>query len=275
MYFAEDYNASSPTILPNYISNGRNATLSGTTVTKSTASGNGATAPITFISGTTGSIITFPSGSIPDTFTILSLTRYTTTGTKIGTATTQKLAFWNATPIVQPTASTAIDTLLTNTGLRASGGGANFDTPITASIISASAFIGNLSGSATSASYATTSSYATNFVVEGTLVINETLTDSATINSSIVGSNNLFTQATGSYTSAFGKYTISNGSNARAGEFMTVWNGTTTTYTDTSTTDIGNTADITFTSAIVSSNIQIDAVAASSGWTIKMLTTFI
>ena len=28
-----------------------------------------------------------------------------TTGTKIGTATTQKLAFWNATPVVQPTAS--------------------------------------------------------------------------------------------------------------------------------------------------------------------------
>jgi hypothetical protein len=28
----------------------------------------------------------------------------TTTGTKIGTGTTQKLAFWNATPVVQPTA---------------------------------------------------------------------------------------------------------------------------------------------------------------------------
>jgi len=27
----------------------------------------------------------------------------TTTGTKIGTATTQKLAFWNKTPIIQPT----------------------------------------------------------------------------------------------------------------------------------------------------------------------------
>ena len=28
----------------------------------------------------------------------------TTTGTKIGTATTQKLGFWNATPVVQPAA---------------------------------------------------------------------------------------------------------------------------------------------------------------------------
>jgi hypothetical protein len=214
----------------------------------------------------------------------LNLIIGTTFGSKIGTATTQKIGFWNATPVTQSVSSTAIDTLVERIGLRATGGGANFNTPITASIISASAFTGSLFGTATSASYvlqavsssfSSTSSYATNFVVEGTLVINETLTDSATINSSIVGSNNLFTQATGSYTSAFGKYTISNGSNARAGEFMTVWNGTTTTYTDTSTTDIGNTADITFTSAIVSSNIQIDAVAASSGWTIKMLTTFI
>jgi hypothetical protein len=35
----------------------------------------------------------------------------TTTGTKIGTATTQKLAFWNATPIVQPTTAVAAATL--------------------------------------------------------------------------------------------------------------------------------------------------------------------
>ncbi len=54
----------------------------------------------------------------------------TTTGTKHGTATSQKLSFWNATPIIQPVNTTAIDTLLVNTGLRASGGTANFDTVI-------------------------------------------------------------------------------------------------------------------------------------------------
>lgn len=42
----------------------------------------------------------------------------TTTGTKIATATTQKLGFWNATPIVQPTGN--VMTALTNTGLVAS-----------------------------------------------------------------------------------------------------------------------------------------------------------
>ena len=41
----------------------------------------------------------------------------TTTGTKILTATTQKLGFWNATPIVQPTIAIAAATFVTNTSL--------------------------------------------------------------------------------------------------------------------------------------------------------------
>lgn len=45
----------------------------------------------------------------------------TGTGTKIGTATSQKLGFFNATPVVQPTASTALVTALQNLGLVASG----------------------------------------------------------------------------------------------------------------------------------------------------------
>jgi hypothetical protein len=56
----------------------------------------------------------------------------TATGSKFGTDATQKLAFWNATPVAQPANSTAIDTLLVNTGLRASGGNANFATQIVA-----------------------------------------------------------------------------------------------------------------------------------------------
>ena len=50
----------------------------------------------------------------------------TTTGSKLASAPNQKLAFWNATPIVQPANTVAIDALLVNTGLRASGGIANF-----------------------------------------------------------------------------------------------------------------------------------------------------
>jgi hypothetical protein len=39
----------------------------------------------------------------------------TTTGNKIGTTTTQKIAFWNATPIVQPTTSVTASTFVSNT----------------------------------------------------------------------------------------------------------------------------------------------------------------
>lgn len=39
----------------------------------------------------------------------------TTTGTKIGTANTQKLGFWNTTPIVQPSTSVTAATFVANT----------------------------------------------------------------------------------------------------------------------------------------------------------------
>lgn len=58
-----------------------------------------------------------------------------TNGTYIMSATGQKMGFWGTTPIVQPANTVAIDTLLTNTGLRASGGVANFDTDIKASVV--------------------------------------------------------------------------------------------------------------------------------------------
>jgi hypothetical protein len=66
-----------------------------------------------------------------------------------------------------------------------------------------------------------------------------------------------------------------NGTNARSGEFVAVLNDTNVRYTDSSTTDIGNTEDIIFSAAIVGSDLQINADAASSGWTVRMLTTYL
>lgn len=70
-----------------------------------------------------------PDGSIEFTNSG-SMVFNTTTGTKIGTATTQKLAFYNSTPIVQPANTVAINDVLVNLGLRASGGVSNFTTNI-------------------------------------------------------------------------------------------------------------------------------------------------
>jgi hypothetical protein len=133
-------------------------------------------------------------------------------------------------------------------------------------------FTGQFNGSITTAA---TASHAVNFTIEQKLTLDEALIDFAKITDSVTGTLNLFDQATGSYTSAHGKYTLHNGANARAGEFVTVWNGTSTTYYDNATTDIGTTSDITFQSTIITSQIRIDAVTATSGWTVKMLVTYL
>jgi len=72
IYFAENF---ANNILYDTSGNNRHATTSGT-ILKSTSSGNGATGQITYIYGNTSSTVLFPVGSIPATFTILSLTRY-------------------------------------------------------------------------------------------------------------------------------------------------------------------------------------------------------
>jgi len=131
------------------------------------------------------------------------------------------------------------------------------------------------SNNANTASYsdytvlAATASYADTFSIK------ETITSYAKVNSSIVGSNNLFTSATGSYTAGFLKYTLYNGANARSGEIFAVWNAGSAQYTDVSTFDIGNTSQATFSVAIVSSQVQFNVVTANSGWTIKSIVTYI
>jgi hypothetical protein len=176
--------------------------------------------------------------------------------------------------------------LFTTASSAIGGGGVSGDYVTTSSF---NAYTGsNTSQFAGTSSFALTASYVagtvqnainaqsgSNFVVTNTLSLNGTLTDTATINSTIVGSNNLFQQATGSRTSAHGRYTLYKGTDARAGEFVTVWNGTSTEYYDNSTRDIGDTTDVTFQSLIVTGQIQINAVAASSGWTVKMITTYL
>lgn len=77
--------------------------------------------------GTTGNIFCGGNLSMTDSGAI---TTGGTNGTRIATSTAQKIGFWGATPIVRPANTVAIDTLLVNTGLRASGAYANFDTTI-------------------------------------------------------------------------------------------------------------------------------------------------
>jgi len=126
----------------------------------------------------------------------------------------------------------------------------------------------------TSASYAATSSYATNFTIQNQLIFDQTLTDYASVASSVAGSNNLFTQATGSYTSAFFKYTVSNSTNARTGEMLAVWNGASIQFTDNSTLDIGTTTPVTCSVSLVGGDVLFNVQTNTSGWRIKSIGTF-
>jgi hypothetical protein len=122
---------------------------------------------------------------------------------------------------------------------------------------------------ATTASYALTSSYATTFTLDRSLL------DYSLVNSSTVGSNNVFTQATGSYTSMFINYTAASGSNARAGQVTAVWNGGTVEFNDVSTADIGTTTAVTSSVIVVSGDAQFNIQTNTSGWRIKSTVTFI
>ena len=182
----------------------------------------------------------------------------------------------------------AIEFQVTNTGVRIGNiitdthtvtgslniSGSTTSTSFTGSLFGTSSYASNaLTASyaltATSASYAATAS-----VSSTTFGIGATIQTYGSVASSVTGSNNIFTQNTGSFTSAFFKYTAASGSNTRAGEVISVWNSTTTSYTDFSTVDIGNTNNVTASISIVTGQVQFNIQTNSSGWAIKSIATF-
>jgi len=83
------------------------------------------------------------------------------------------------------------------------------------------------------------------------------------------GSTVIYGLPTSSYDGIFVDYVIRSGSNARAGQFMGMWSGSTTTYTDNSTTDFGSTSGFIFGLIISGSNMVLTGSASTSGWTVR------
>ena len=102
-----------------------------------------------------------------------------------------------------------------------------------------------------------------------------TISQSLTINQNTAslasGAQTISTNLTGSYTSAFYKYTLASGSNARAGQVMAVWNGANIQYNDVSTNDIGTTLNVALTASLSGGNVLLTTTLPSSGWTVKTL----
>ena len=66
-------------------------------------------------------------------------------------------------------------------------------------------------------------------------------------------------------------YTARSGSNARAGSIMAMWSGSSVNYTETTTTDFGTTADLSFRVLISGSNMALTGSSTNTGWSIKTI----
>jgi hypothetical protein len=85
------------------------------------------------------------------------------------------------------------------------------------------------------------------------------------------GSFVVYSLPTASYDTAFFDYSIKSGSNARAGQIMAIQSGASVNFTETTTTDFGNTTAVSFTVIVSGSNMILTGSAATGSWTIKSI----
>jgi hypothetical protein len=85
------------------------------------------------------------------------------------------------------------------------------------------------------------------------------------------GSNVIYSVPTASYDAVFFEYSIRSGSNARAGQIMSIWSGSDTHWTETVTADFGNTTAVTFRTLITGSNLALTGSFPAANWTMKTI----
>lgn len=85
------------------------------------------------------------------------------------------------------------------------------------------------------------------------------------------GTTNIYSIPVSAYTGGFFDYTVSDGANARAGNIMTIFSGSTVLYTESSTLDIGVTSGITFSVVISGGNAVLRTSAITNNWRVKTI----
>jgi hypothetical protein len=85
------------------------------------------------------------------------------------------------------------------------------------------------------------------------------------------GSFTVYSLPTASYDTAFFEYSIRSGSNARAGTIMAIQAGSAVNFTETTTTDFGDTTAVSFTVIVTGSNMALTGSSTSGAWTIKTI----
>jgi hypothetical protein len=87
----------------------------------------------------------------------------------------------------------------------------------------------------------------------------------------VIGDNPIYNIATASYDGMFVDYTARSGSNARAGQIMAIWSGSSVNYTETTTNDFGTTTGLAMAVVINGTNMQLSASASTANWTVKTI----
>jgi len=145
------------------------------------------------------------------------------------------------------------------------GSGISSESAISASFATTASF----AQQALSSSYAATASYAEVFNIGGSqMMYSNTLSTSA-------GNNGIFATNTGSFAGAFYQYTLYSGSNARSENATAVWTPTTSSYTNYSTIDVGNTSGVVGSVVITGGQIQLNLLTPTAGWSVRAVATFV
>lgn len=85
-----------------------------------------------------------------------------------------------------------------------------------------------------------------------------------------IGDTNIYSIIASAYTGAFFEYTASNSGGTRAGSIMSVWSGSSITWTETPTASIGITTGITF-NMTVGTTANLRASGTTASWTVKTI----
>tara|TARA_R110001606_G_scaffold120992_1_gene252913 strand:- start:1301 stop:2884 length:1584 start_codon:yes stop_codon:yes gene_type:complete len=109
-----------------------------------------------------------------------------------------------------------------------------------------------------------------NAIFAGSVNVKNGLIDAASVTSA-TATTDVESVVHATYTAAFFDFVIKNGTNVRAGVVYACHDGTTVSFTETSTVDLGDTSDVTLSVVIVGSNMILRATSTSSTWTIKSL----
>lgn len=82
---------------------------------------------------------------------------------------------------------------------------------------------------------------------------------------------NIYSIPTSAYTGAFFEYTVSGGTNLRAGCIMSVFDSSNVNFTESTTTSLGSTSDINFNMTISSGDVVLSASATTTDWIVKTI----